>query len=270
MSGNWNDFNDAEEQRSYEAIPKGTIAPVRMTIKPGGYDDPAQGWTGAYATRKETTGAVYLNAEFVILEGPHARRRVWSLIGLLSLKGPAWGNMGRSLVRGILNSACGLSSKDTSPQAQAVRRIDGLHVLDGIEFLARIDVGKDENDNLKNEIRFRRHTEPQGLANFPRSGRSVASWRRAGQHSPTERAPWRHGRATGAGSQCPAADVRARRTAAGRAPTGQPEPSRPGRSRRPGRCCFAPARRLSSIAACARSKSTAIRLGWLQPAVARL
>ena len=70
MSGAWNDFNDADEQTSYDIIPKGTIAPVRMTIKPGGYDDPAQGWTGGYATRNETTGSVYLNAEFVLLEGP--------------------------------------------------------------------------------------------------------------------------------------------------------------------------------------------------------
>ena len=90
----------------------------------------------------------------MLLEGPHARRRVWSLIGLISPKGPEWGNMGRSLVRGILNSACGLSEKDTSPQAQTIRRIEGLHVLDGIEFLARIDVGKDQNGEPKSEIRF--------------------------------------------------------------------------------------------------------------------
>ena len=154
MTGAWNDFNDADEQTSYDIIPKGTVAPVRMTIKPGGYDDPGQGWTGGYATRNETTGSVYLNAEFVLLEGPHARRRVWSLIGLSSPKGPEWANMGRSFVRGILNSARGLSEKDTSPQAQAVRRIDGLHVLDGIEFLAKIDVGKDRNGDPRNEIRF--------------------------------------------------------------------------------------------------------------------
>ncbi len=154
MSGNWNDFNDAEEQRSYDIIPKGTIAPVRMTIKPGGYDDPSQGWTGGYVTRNNMTGSIYLNAEFVLLEGPHARRRVWSLIGLVSQKGPEWGNMGRSFVRGILNSARGLSEKDASPQAQAIRRIDGLHVLDGIEFLAKIDVGKDQNGEPRNEIRF--------------------------------------------------------------------------------------------------------------------
>ncbi len=154
MSGAWNDFNDADEQTSYDIIPKGTIAPVRMTIKPGGYDDPGQGWTGGYATRNETTGSIYLNAEFVLLEGPHARRRVWSLIGFSSPKGPEWANMGRSFVRGILNSARGLSDKDTSPPSQTARRIDGLHVLDGIEFLAKIDVGKDRNGDPRNEIRF--------------------------------------------------------------------------------------------------------------------
>ena len=153
MTGSWNDFNDAEAQRSFDVIPKGAVAPVRMTIKPGGYDDPGQGWTGSYATRNETTGSIYLNAEFVITEGPHARRRVWSLIGLVGPKGPEWGNMGRSFVRGILNSARGLSEKDASPQANAARRIEGLHVLDGIEFLARIDIGKDQNGEPRNEIR---------------------------------------------------------------------------------------------------------------------
>jgi len=154
MTGSWNDFNDADSQTSYDLIPKGTIVPVRMTLKPGGYDDPAQGWTGGYATRNETTGSVYLNAEFVLLEGAYARRKIWSLIGLLSLKGPEWGNMGRSFVRGILNSARGLSDKDNSPQAQTARRINGFADLDGIEFLAKIDVGKDQNGDAKNEIRF--------------------------------------------------------------------------------------------------------------------
>lgn len=154
MTGAWNDYNDAESQTSYDLIPKGTVVPVRMTIKPGGYDDPAQGWTGGYATHNDTTGSVYLNAEFVILEGPFAKRKVWSLIGLRSLKGPEWGNMGRSFVRGILNSSRGLSDKDNSPQAQAARRINGFTDLDGIEFLAKIDVGKDANGDPKNDIRF--------------------------------------------------------------------------------------------------------------------
>ena len=154
MTGAWNDYNDADSQASYDLIPKGTIVPVRMTIKPGGFDDPSQGWTGGYATHNDTTGSVYLSAEFVIIEGPFAKRKVWSLIGLLSLKGPGWGSMGRSFVRGILNSSRGLSDKDNSPQAQNSRRINGFADLDGIEFLAKVDVGKDANGDAKNEIRF--------------------------------------------------------------------------------------------------------------------
>ena len=61
MSTMWNDFNDARQNTNL--IPKGTLAKVRLTIRPGGFDDPSQGWTGGYATRG-TTGAVYLNAEY--------------------------------------------------------------------------------------------------------------------------------------------------------------------------------------------------------------
>ena len=154
MNANWNDFNDADTQNSFDVIPKGTIAPVRMTIKPGGYDDPNRGWTGGYATRNPDTGSVYLSCEFVITEGQYARRKIWSLIGLFSQKGPEWGNMGRSFIRAVLNSARGISDKDNSPQAAQTRRINGLADLDGIEFLAKIDVEKDQYDEDKNVIKF--------------------------------------------------------------------------------------------------------------------
>ena len=49
MTGLWNDFNSAQDNANL--IPKGTLAKVRLTIRPGGFDDPAQGWTGGYATR---------------------------------------------------------------------------------------------------------------------------------------------------------------------------------------------------------------------------
>ena len=149
MTGSWNDFNDAQNT---SIMPKGEILKVRTVIRPGGHDDPAQGWTGGYATRSDS-GAVYLNAEFTVLEGPYARRKIFTLIGLYSPKGPEWANMGRALIRGILNSARGMSDKDTSPEAQAARRISGFKDLDGIEFLARVDVGEDVNGDPKNEIR---------------------------------------------------------------------------------------------------------------------
>ncbi|MBF0453679.1 MAG: hypothetical protein HQL72_02540 [Magnetococcales bacterium] len=154
MNGNWNDFNDADAQSSYDLIPKGTVAPVRMTIRPGGFNDPSQGWDNSYATQNESTGSVYLNCEFVVTEGQFAKRKIWSLIGLFSNKGPEWANMGRSFIRGILNSSRGISEKDTSQQAMMARRINGFADLDGIEFLAKIDVEKDTNGEDKNVIKF--------------------------------------------------------------------------------------------------------------------
>lgn len=96
---NWNDFNDAEQQQGFDLIPKGTLVPVRMAIKPGGHDDPAQGWGGGYATESFETGAIYLAAEFVVTGGEHAKRKMWSNIGLHSKKGPTWGQMGRSFTQ---------------------------------------------------------------------------------------------------------------------------------------------------------------------------
>ena len=150
MTNAWTDFNDVKQTSNL--IPKGTIVKVRMTLRPGGFDDPSQGWTGGYAKRG-TTGSVYLDAEYTVLEGQYAKRKIWSLIGLFSPKGPDWANMGRAYVRSVLNSARGLSEKDNSPQAQNARRIAGLADLDGLEFFARIDVGTDANGDEKNDIR---------------------------------------------------------------------------------------------------------------------
>jgi hypothetical protein len=166
MNANWTDFNNAESQQSFDVIPKGTIVPVRMTIKPGGFDDHNRGWAGGYATQNQQSGSVYLNCEFVITEGKYTRRKVWSLIGLFSHKGPEWGNMGRSFVRGILNSSRGLKDKDDSEAAQRARRINGLGDLDGIEFLAKIDIEKDQHGEDKNTIKFvitPDHKEYQGF-----------------------------------------------------------------------------------------------------------
>ncbi|MEY3740443.1 MAG: hypothetical protein RLZZ192_1119 [Pseudomonadota bacterium] len=150
----WNDFNDAEQQQSFDLIPKGTTARVRMTIKPGGHDDAEQGWTGGYATQSFETGSSFLSCEFVVLEGQYARRKMWSNIGLHSSKGPAWANMGRTFIRAALNSARNVHPQDNSAQAAAARRIQGFHEIDGIEFVARIDVEKDGRGDLRNVVRI--------------------------------------------------------------------------------------------------------------------
>jgi len=153
-TNNWNDFNDADQQQSgFDLIPRGSIVPVRMTLKPGGHDDPTQGWSGGYATESFETGSVYLAAEFVITGGEHAKRKMWSNIGLFSRKGPTWGQMGRSFIRAALNSARNVHPQDNSPQAAAARRIQGLQELDGLEFVARVDIEKDAKGQDRNVVK---------------------------------------------------------------------------------------------------------------------
>ena len=152
MTASWQDFNDAPANPGI--LPKNELAKVRSTIRPGGHDDPSRGWTGGYATQNQTTGSVYLNCEFVVLDGPYARRKMWSLIGLHSNKGPEWANMGRAYIKGILNSARGLHPQDNSPQAQQARRISGFVDLDGIEFVGKVEMEKDQYGEDKNVIKL--------------------------------------------------------------------------------------------------------------------
>lgn len=149
----WHDFNDAEQQQGFDLIPKGIIVPVRMTLKPGGHDDAGQGWSGGYATESFDTGSIYLAAEFVVTGGPHAKRKMWSNIGLHSKKGPTWGQMGRTSIRAALNSSRNVHPQDNGPQAAAARRIQGFHELDGLEFLARVDIEKDGKGQDRNVIK---------------------------------------------------------------------------------------------------------------------
>ncbi|MDP1620035.1 MAG: hypothetical protein Q8K91_16480 [Hylemonella sp.] len=189
----WNDFNDAEQQQSFDLIPKGTVAPVRMTIKPGGHDDASQGWTGGYATQSFETGSIFLACEFVILDGAYARRKMWSNVGLHSSKGPAWGNMGRTFIRAVLNSARNIQPQDNSPQAATARRIQGFNELDGIEFVARIDVEKDGRGELRNVVKIA--VEPD-QADYPRASAPAAQRPAATyQAPPASSAPAQAGRA---------------------------------------------------------------------------
>lgn len=192
----WCDFNDAEAQQGgFDLIPKGTLVRVRMSLKPGGHDDPAQGWTGGYATESFDTGSVYLACEFVVLEGPYAKRKMWSNIGLQSRKGPTWAQMGRSMIRAILNSARNVHPQDNSPQAATARRIQGFHELDGIEFLARVDVEKDVKSEDRNVVKLAvepDHKDYASVMNLPsRATSGDAAPSPAAPNVPTYQAPQR-------------------------------------------------------------------------------
>ena len=62
--------------------------------------------------------------------------------------------MGRSFIRAALNSARGILPQDNSPQAANARRIASFADLDGIEFIARVDVEKDGKGEDRNVVKI--------------------------------------------------------------------------------------------------------------------
>lgn len=193
MSTNWMDFSDADEQTGGDLIPHKTPVKVRMKIRAGSYNDAEQGWTGGYATRNEKTGAVYLDCEFTIIGGKYNKRKVWSLVGLYSPKGPKWAQMGRSFIRAALESARGVRPSDASELAIKARRINGLGDLDGLEFAALVEVQKAEEGTDYNDrnviqtvlpVTHKDYAELMNGAGAPVSAAPVAAQKPASSATP--------------------------------------------------------------------------------------
>jgi hypothetical protein len=140
------DFNGADAQdAAFDLIPANTLVKVTLTIRPGGAGP--EGWL----TQSRTSSALYLNTEAVVLEGPHARRRIYTRIGFkgksVNERGEdSYANRGRALIRGILESARGIKASDQSEAARAARMIRSLGDLNGLDFVAKIGVEKDRNN----------------------------------------------------------------------------------------------------------------------------
>jgi len=150
------DFNGADTQDvAFELIPPNTLARVCLTIRPGGAGP--EGWL----TQSRTSTALYVNTEAIVMDGPFARRRIYTRIGFRgkAAGGPGddtYGNRGRALIRAILESARGVRSDDQSDTARAARMIRSLGELSGLEFVARIGIERDKDrpdDSGRNVIR---------------------------------------------------------------------------------------------------------------------
>ena len=143
------DFNDAESN-SYDLIPKGTVAPLIMTIRPGSAGD------GGWETKSRNSDYTYLNCEFTVTDGPFAKRKFW---GNMMVGHPEYGNgdnkpttainMTRATLRGILESSRGIKPDDESEGAKAKRIVQGYGDFDAIEFVGEIgfEPGKDGYDD---------------------------------------------------------------------------------------------------------------------------
>lgn len=152
----WNNFNDAEDQMSYELIPNKTIAKVRLLIKKGNHI--TDEFTDGYATLSKAGTSIYLACEFVVLSGEYEHRKVWSNIGLCNMNsrlgtgGDRYADIGRSMIKAILDSAHGLHPADKSPKAEKLRIIKSFADLDNLICVAEITI--DDRDNKpRNEIK---------------------------------------------------------------------------------------------------------------------
>ena len=135
------DFNEADTQRKFAVIQAGTIATVRMTVRPGSAGE------GGWLRRSNDGNSEALDCEFVVLDGPFAKRKVWSLFTVAgSTQGHAEAaKISAGMLRAILESARGIKPVDKSDAAKEGRRIKSYGDLNGLTFVARIGVEPPQN-----------------------------------------------------------------------------------------------------------------------------
>jgi hypothetical protein len=125
------DFNTAAEQRNFDLIPDGTFAIARLKIRPGNAGE------GGWLRRSKDGQSEALDCELVVLDGPHAKRKIWSL---LTVAGVTDGHqeaasISNSRIRAMLESAKGIRPDDNSEAAKAARRFTSWGDLDGLCFV---------------------------------------------------------------------------------------------------------------------------------------
>lgn len=139
------DFNNAAEQTNFELIPANTIAKARLVLKVG--NDPAD----PTITHSKNGDTSYLNCEFIILEGPYARRKIFDKIGLSG--NDTWINMGKARIRAILESAKGINPKDMSESAIRGRQINSFEELNNLDIVIKIGIERDKNGQYQDKNR---------------------------------------------------------------------------------------------------------------------
>jgi hypothetical protein len=191
----WCNFNDAEEQMFYGLIPHKTIAQVRLLLKKGNHI--TKEWPDGYATLSKSATCVYLACEFIVLSGEYENRKIWSNIGLHSDNSEKYGEIGRSTIKAILNSARSLHSKDKSPEAEKQRQIKSFADLDNLQVVAEITIN-DQGDKPRNEIKtiitpdHARYSEfmDEKSGKFPISYKQVSNKQTDSAFEEEDKLPW--------------------------------------------------------------------------------
>jgi hypothetical protein len=128
------DFNNVGDQRSFEVIPDGTICTLQMTVRPGGVGD------GGWLTRAKDGNSEHLNCEFVVVDGPHAKRKLWTRYTVHGTNHAEAIGIATRQLKAILQSARGFRPDDNSDAAKAALRLQSYGDFDQLRFVARLGV----------------------------------------------------------------------------------------------------------------------------------
>lgn len=149
------DFNQAGPQREFGAtIPDGTFVWVVGHLKDGGFTPPwaAPQDRGLFKQSKDmNSDTVMLDWEFTVQWGQHDKRKIFQMMtiagGQLDDHGQSkGGNISKSMLRAMIESAKGILPTDESPQAVAARTVEYLRQLDGIPFGCRVEVEEGQDN----------------------------------------------------------------------------------------------------------------------------
>jgi hypothetical protein len=139
--GDFFDFNDADEQKSFDLIPDNTIATVQLTIRPGGAGK--DGWL----KRSKDGASEGLDCMFTVVDGPYAKRKFF---GRYTVEGTTQGHkdakkMSRDTFRAMLESARGIRFDDESDAAIIARQTKGWADFDQLRFVVCVGVRPPQN-----------------------------------------------------------------------------------------------------------------------------
>src|SRR6516165_69230 len=129
------DYNQVGAQRSFDVIPDGTIVVVQMNIRPGNVGE------GGLLKRSKKGQAEMLDAEFIVVEGDHVKRKFWEN---MVVDGATDGHkeaadITHRRLRAIIESVKGIKPADVSEAAKAARNVEYAE-FDGMRFLCRVGV----------------------------------------------------------------------------------------------------------------------------------
>jgi hypothetical protein len=129
-------FNEAGEQRNFDLIPDRTVAAVHLTVRRGG-----AGEDGSLKRSKEGTSES-LDCEFVILDGPYAKRKLWErmLISGNTTGHQTAADITKRKLRAIIESARGVKPDDQSETAVRARQMTNYGDFDQLCFIVRVGV----------------------------------------------------------------------------------------------------------------------------------